>query len=440
MKKLALIVLMFVMSPTFAAGLFVIGEPLKHWQTGYLDIYHINIGSGNTTFMILPDGTTLLYDLGDVSPTNKKFSPFKEDTLLNINNKMGYESVSDFISAASPHPDLLNYAIISHYHFDHMGQFDINRQTQTQGHYKLSGITGLAEKIHIQKLIDRSYPVYNQHGDFPSDINSYLSSQNNYAKTTALTLQNYQAFINYQKKQQNLQVERFKVGSNSQIQLLYGKDPKFQIRNIIGNGDVWTGKNQDSYHFIKAATPPNPFEKHENDLSCGFRIDYGLFRYFTGGDISGRELSGKDLATSAEAVAAPVIGKVDVATMNHHGFDDAESDVWVKTLRPLVWVQQNWSPTQTSLPMLLRVTDKRNYDYPTNLFSLNHFKLNDWLIPALGDQDNHNMINHYYKNSEGHVLIRVMPGGKQFWVVILANDITHPIVKAFYGPYQSMDK
>ena len=36
------------------------------WQTGYLDIHHIATDRGDATFVIAPDGTTLLIDAGDV--------------------------------------------------------------------------------------------------------------------------------------------------------------------------------------------------------------------------------------------------------------------------------------------------------------------------------------------------------------------------------------
>src|SRR5262245_40092140 len=95
-------------------------------------------------------------------------------------------------------------------------------------------------------------------------------------------------------------------------------------------------------------------------------------RYFTGADITGLSLGGEPSDTSAEAVAAPVIGKVDVATMDHHGFADAQSEIFVATLRPEVWIQQNWAASQTSLPMLMRTLDPRAYAYHRDLFALNH--------------------------------------------------------------------
>ena len=39
---------------------------LPDWQAGYLDIHQISTGRGNAAFLILPDGTTLLIDAGDL--------------------------------------------------------------------------------------------------------------------------------------------------------------------------------------------------------------------------------------------------------------------------------------------------------------------------------------------------------------------------------------
>lgn len=422
---------------------FVIGKPLPRWQEGYLDIYHIHEGAGNSTFMIFPDGTTLLYDIGDViNPTNDKSSNSLSEysPILPNASKSPYEWVAEFINQFSPHPKQLDYVVISHFHFDHMGEWRADRKEQLQGHYKLFGITGLADKIHIRTLIDRSYPDYNHHGDIASDLNRDLNSKNEYAKITALTMENYRQFLNYQKKQNGLNVEKFKVGSGSQIHLLYHPYPDFKVRNIIGNGYVWTGKDEGIYHFISYAENDQGNVKKENDLSNGIRIDYGSFRYFTGGDMTGRELTGNDIATSAESVAAPVIGKIDVATINHHGFNDAQSKIFVTTLRPSVWIQQNWAASQTSLPMLLRTLDPHSYNYHRDLFALHHFKINDLALPSLGKDDNQNPINQYYTNTMGHIVIRVLPGGKEYWVIMLSSDTENPVIKAYYGPYASTQK
>lgn len=40
------------------------GSRLAPWQPGWLDIHHIATGRGNATFVMLPDGTSMLIDAG----------------------------------------------------------------------------------------------------------------------------------------------------------------------------------------------------------------------------------------------------------------------------------------------------------------------------------------------------------------------------------------
>ena len=40
------------------------------WQEGYLDIHQISTGRGNVAWMIMPDGTTMLVDMGDLGTDN----------------------------------------------------------------------------------------------------------------------------------------------------------------------------------------------------------------------------------------------------------------------------------------------------------------------------------------------------------------------------------
>lgn len=443
MKKIIFIFISFVcISLSAHAGTipFVVGQPLSPWKSGYLDIHHIHEGRGNATFMIFPDGTTLLFDIGDVSILNENSNNSETYSgILPNNSKSPYEWVADYINHFSPQPHQLDYVVLSHFHFDHMGEWDPTRKEQTQGHYRLFGITGLAEKIHIHTLLDRSYPDYQHHGDIPGNLSDKINSENNYWKITAHTMRDYQTFVNYQRKFKGMKIEKFIVGSDTQIHPAKHAIENFDVRNIIGDGDVWTGKNNDAYHFIKYAANDQQGEKIENDLSNGIRIDDGDFRYFTGGDMTGGDLTGQAFDSSAEAVASPVIGRVDVATMDHHGFSDAQSKVFVRTLRPLVWVQQNWAASQTMLDMLMRTTDPLVYPYSRDLFALHYFPLNDLSLPSLGGPNHPAPIDHYYKNSMGSIVIRVEPGGKEFWVIML-SDSGNPLIKAFYGPYKSLSK
>ncbi|MCZ6693934.1 MAG: hypothetical protein O6939_08525, partial [Bacteroidetes bacterium] len=47
-------------------------DVLPRWQDGYMDIHHINTGMGDCTFFVFPDGTTMLFDAGEMDLTNPR--------------------------------------------------------------------------------------------------------------------------------------------------------------------------------------------------------------------------------------------------------------------------------------------------------------------------------------------------------------------------------
>ena len=48
---------------------------LPEWQEGYMDIHTIATGRGDATFIVMPDGTTLMIDAGDNGKTKDKQHP-----------------------------------------------------------------------------------------------------------------------------------------------------------------------------------------------------------------------------------------------------------------------------------------------------------------------------------------------------------------------------
>ncbi len=90
--------------------------------------------------------------------------------------------------------------------------------------------------------------------------------------------------------------------------------------------------------------------------------------------------------------------------------------------------------------MILRTLNPHSYDYHRNLFALHHFKLNDLSLPSMGGPNHRVPIDQYYTNTMGHIVIRVLPGGKEYWVIMLSSNTGNPIVEAYYGPYHSMEK
>lgn len=403
---------------------------LPTWQAGFMDIHHISTGRGNCAYLIFPDGTTMLIDAGDVSDTHPRTtSPRNTSRKPNAARSVG-AWIADYIRQFAPagRPPVLDYAMITHYHDDHFGELDDTRPTAVNGAYKLTGIMEVGDQIPIRTLIDRG-------ADFPVDLKA-LAIQNASKKDEynfLQTLQEYWKFIDYQQQTNGLKNEMLQVGSNKQIALRY--TPKnynnFQVHNIAVNGKIWTGygENETFDLFQKSQYPSEVPIAGENPLSTCIRISYGKFDYFTGGDISGVNGWGESDLNSVEANLAPVVGAVDVATLNHHGNRDSQSAYYVRTLRPRVWVQQSWSSDHPGEDVLRRITNTALYPGERDLFATDMLEATEWVISE-------RLINAY-KSRHGHIVIRVYDNGARYQIFILNDFSEKREVLKKMGPYES---
>src|ERR1700754_2675229 len=130
-------------------------DTLPPWSKGYLYIHPISTGRGNAAYIVMPDGTTLLIDAGE---TDKEF--IKEVAPLvpfpprpNADHAAGYW-IADYIRECAPRdrPVVLDYALITHFHTDHMGTVLPSSPLSTTGAYRLSGITEVADLIPVKTL------------------------------------------------------------------------------------------------------------------------------------------------------------------------------------------------------------------------------------------------------------------------------------------------
>jgi hypothetical protein len=129
-----------------------------------------------------------------------------------------------------------------------------------------------------------------------------------------------------------------------------------------------------------------------------------------------------------ETPVAKVVGPVDVATMDHHGNRDALNETMVKTLRPRVWIDQVWSSDHPGHEVLIRATTPFLYEGPRDIFGTNMLQANRDVIGPLIDRS--------FKSQQGHILVRVLPGGSSYYVIIL-DDTTEKIkVRDVFGPYE----
>src|SRR5699024_7318208 len=166
----------------------------------------------------------------------------------------------------------LDYIMLSHFHPDHMGGYSDDLPLSQNGDYRLSGVTEVGDEIPFDHVVDRNWPDY----DYPVPLNS--SRMNNYNK-----------FLNWHIENRGATVESFNTGAKDQIVLKKSpeKYPGFEIRNIASNGKVWTGEGNDYKNTFPALDNLVQSEyPSENDCSIAFRLSYGEFDYFSGGDLN----------------------------------------------------------------------------------------------------------------------------------------------------------
>jgi beta-lactamase superfamily II metal-dependent hydrolase len=405
-----------------------IGKPLPAWKEGMLDLHHINTGRGDAAFYLLPDGTTFLLDAGEMAPDN---SPRRTRAQPN-DSKPAHEWIAFYIRKFMPpvSGNKLDYALITHFHDDHFGGYYPGAPLSKTGKYFRSGITGVGDEIKITTMIDRGFPDY----QYPFEMKMLRATKkdNNDEKGGVKGLINYWNFVDYQVKYSGMKAESLRAGRDDQIALIHNpkKFPSFKIRNVKSNGTIWTGKGTET---IEHFTPySDTVRLAENPLSNAIRIDYGDFRYYTGGDCPSIADLGQPPWNDVGTPVAKAVGEVDVAVMDHHGNRDSHNEFNVRTLRPRVWIQQTWSSDHPGHEVLRRVTSQYLYNGPRDLFATNMMEANKIVIgPAL---------EKAYKSMDGHILLRVMPGGNEYYVIILNDENQECEVKAVFGPYQTKKK
>lgn len=370
---------------------------LPRWQEGYMDIHTIATGRGDATFIVMPDGTTLMIDAGDNGKTKDKQHP---DT-----TKRAGEWQAIYMQKVMedlPGNGKVDYAMITHFHDDHMGH--TRQMLPGKNGYGLSGITLVGELVGYNKLLDRGWPKY----DFPAKNANGANKQ---------FMPEYHKFVKYQMTQ-GMEMEQFRAGALNQIRMVH--NPKkykknFEIRNLAANGCIWTGVGEKAEKNYKG----NPKLFDENVNSCAIRITYGNFKYYNGGDLSGGNWkSYKSSERDMETVMSKVCGKVDVAKANHHGYYETCNGAFLNILSPEVMIIDARSDNHPVPSTMKRMTDPLVWTTPGEFYITV-----DQARGKLGEE-----LWSYFK-PWGHIVVRVYEGGNEYQVFVLDADTTdYPII------------
>lgn len=105
----------------------------------------------------------------------------------------------------------------------------------------------------------------------------------------------------------------------------------------------------------------------ENYRSVGLVLQYGRFRFFTGGDLIGYNVTGE---RDVETKLAPLVKKVDLIKVSHHGSRNSSNPTFLDSLRPkAALISQGTIPTNNGHPhqeALDRLVARNIYIYQLN--------------------------------------------------------------------------
>lgn len=391
--------------PKKAPNEAVTGEALPAWSEGWLDIHAISTGRGECTFFIMPDGTTMLIDAGEVVTSTT--SPVSVTQRPNADTRAYFTQsryMKHFLEATGH--DYLDYAVMSHFHVDHFGTCKGKGFIVSSEGYTQTGMMALYTTLPYKKLLDRAWD--------PDD------PEYTFVKTSALNYSagyegDYTKFVKYATAKKGLVMERFKAGTDAQLTMLYNKSkyPSFKIFNYAVNGRYWNGSS-----IVDAYGGRIPYE---NGTCCISLISYGKFDYYTAGDAGGN--------TNMAVPVAKVIGRpIEAMKADHHMSVNCLPKAQMSILKPKVIVTQSFA-RRTDQPMLETVEALLNGTYYNTGVSL-YFTNIDPVVST----PNANLYEKTHYN--GHVVIRVEPGGERFWVFQLDDTNNLYKVKSVEGPFE----
>lgn len=363
-----------------------VGKPLPAWTEGCLDIHAVNSARGECTFFILPDGTTMAVDAGTTFGTNPNYANAlpKPDAST---------SPEDLYAAYMKHfmpGDSLDYFALSHYHADHMGKSSDDFPYKEEGGYHLFGVTALYELLPFRVLFDRSFPKY---------------GKSMRMEDTSHGIHDYAAFIKYQ-HERGLECGKFEPGRDDQIVLRNnpGKYPDFTVFCYSNSGTVWDGKDFKDFKV-----------KRENVASTSLLVSYGDFDYFTSGDNNGQGM--------IESMNAAIGKEVEALKCPHHMSNPGQVNTLLDGLNPQVVVTQSFFVREIQ-------PNQENIESQGGRRDLFFTNIDRSLVDARPE------LYSLCKGMNGHVVIRVLPGGKKFYVYMLKDTDYSYEVLAKYGPYR----
>ncbi len=381
---------------------------LPAWQKGYLDIHFINTVTGESEFIILPDGTQMLVDAASsLAATGKdelsqRWNP----------NKRGSEIITEYIKKCMEWTknDRIDAFLGTHFHNDHMGGFSTSLPMSANSYYRINGATEILDNFPVTLMVDRGYPNY----DYPYNQTDASKDANR-----ANIINNYKKAIDWHMANRGLKVEKFAPGSKTQFTLQKDANsyPNVTIQNVYANGELWTGSGTATKSIFPDKSTfsgvggNDEYSPSENACSTVFVLTYGKFNFYSGADICN---SGNSTYAwkGVENEVTNVVSAVEVMKADHHGLNGTGAQILLTKLNPNIIICTPWQDRHPSPDVHKRFTSANTNNGNAKILYSN-------LAPSNKAQFTAGLDNIFAAG--GHIVVRVDPEGKTYHVYML-ND------------------
>jgi len=131
-----------------------VADALPPWTPGTLDIHHIDTGVGNATFILAPDGTTILIDCGATRGGPPASAEIRPD-----DSRSAGQWVARYAQrhARAAGRSTLDYIVATHVHPDHVGSPLPGDPAGPDG-VVLTGLSEVDALMPAEVVIDRGFP------------------------------------------------------------------------------------------------------------------------------------------------------------------------------------------------------------------------------------------------------------------------------------------
>lgn len=304
-------------------------------QKPSLSIHHLGLAEGDATLIVLTDLTN----------GGNGVAPAYDTTVILIDAQREYCAAPlvayvDSILNKVLRRNILDIAVVSHLHIDHMGGM-------------VATLTGLlAKRTKIRYVVDRlqlKSPLLDNANVLGIDTcYKYLDLQNNVISTPNLSAAStrYEAFV-----RQKADSGKFKwMTIVPKGNLLKWKNFQHSsIYCVASGGASWTAGDTLGVFIPKSSKRTRRGKwngmynaKSENDLSLVFKLQFGSFNYYTGGDLGGLSPKYADGETPiAQLFASAQFTQpfhMCAMKVNHHGSASSSNQAFIDVVKPTIAV------------------------------------------------------------------------------------------------------